>query len=392
VSPTTTLNSVGLAPTETLHGAAPWERRSGIAAVVRRPSRSWRAEIGALLEQRHAPRPALADQRSIVTAHRGGSLDAPESTLRAYRNALRNGADVLELDVHLSADGHVVVMHDPLVDRTTNGCGAVADLTLAELRKLNAGHWFVPGVGAVRGASASSYVFRQQSQSASVPDDLGVLTLDEFLSEFPTTALFVDLKGSSKTPRLQQAVAATLDRHNASRRVIVAALDRSGIAWLRDNAPAIRLAPPVLTSLRLVAQTYFRRGSTTGLERLLRDYDVVALPYKVDTMLNADPRIEKWLGVFGSARERWIITPEVVAAAKLAGKQVHAWVVNDPADMQRLIAMGVDSLTTDDPALAVQMWGKSVAAPANAPVSQDLPVLDFGQAQVDEDFSVSLAL
>src|SRR4051812_39554777 len=79
----------------------------------------------------------------LLVAHRGGSLLAPENTMAAFRPAIADwGADMIEMDVHLTKDGRVVVIHDPTVDRTTNGTGRVVDHTLDELRRLDAGYRF----------------------------------------------------------------------------------------------------------------------------------------------------------------------------------------------------------------------------------------------------------
>ena len=77
-----------------------------------------------------------------IVAHRGSSGDRPENTLPAFAEAVRVKADIIELDVHLSKDGHLIVMHDETVDRTTNGKGRICDKTLTELKELNAGSWF----------------------------------------------------------------------------------------------------------------------------------------------------------------------------------------------------------------------------------------------------------
>src|SRR5918994_4145382 len=109
----------------------------------------------------------------VNLAHRGASALAPENTLEAFRMAVEAGAGGLELDVHLTRDGHVVVIHDETVDRTTGGTGAVAEMTLDELRGLDAGHDFSPD-----GGSTLPY----RDRNVLVP------TLAEVLREFPGVA------------------------------------------------------------------------------------------------------------------------------------------------------------------------------------------------------------
>jgi glycerophosphoryl diester phosphodiesterase len=95
--------------------------------------------------------PWLTRPRPLSIAHRGHSIAAPENTLDAYRRAIELGIDMIECDVNLTRDGELVMIHDWTVDRTTDGTGRVADLTLAEVRQLDAGAWF--GRGSSRGSS-----------------------------------------------------------------------------------------------------------------------------------------------------------------------------------------------------------------------------------------------
>ena len=86
----------------------------------------------------------------LVIAHRGGSVVAPENTLEAFRRAIDSGADAIELDVRLTKDGHLAVIHDRRVDRTTSGTGVIGRLTLAEIKELDAGSWFGPDFKSAR--------------------------------------------------------------------------------------------------------------------------------------------------------------------------------------------------------------------------------------------------
>ena len=100
--------------------------------------------------ERAAPNPWLA-RRVLAYAHQGGAWEAPSSTLFAIRRAVELGATGIELDVHASADGHLVVSHDATVDRTTDGQGAISTMTLAQLRPLDNAYWFVPGADVTPG-------------------------------------------------------------------------------------------------------------------------------------------------------------------------------------------------------------------------------------------------
>ena len=110
-----------------------------------------------------APAQAATDWtelRVLNIAHQGGEDEAPSNTMYAFERSLRIGADMLEVDIHTTSDGELVVIHDATVDRTTNGTGRVYDQTLAELKKLDAGHNMVPGEGTESGLPAESYPFR----------------------------------------------------------------------------------------------------------------------------------------------------------------------------------------------------------------------------------------
>ncbi|NND66765.1 MAG: hypothetical protein HKN19_04175, partial [Halioglobus sp.] len=102
----------------------------------------------------------VGDADPLNFAHRGGVIDFPENTLYAYAEAARAGADVLEMDVYQTQDNELVIIHDDTVDRTTNGTGRVTDLTLAELRALDAAFWYIPGEGVRRDRAGEDYTFR----------------------------------------------------------------------------------------------------------------------------------------------------------------------------------------------------------------------------------------
>ena len=138
----------------------------------------------------------------MLVAHRGGGQLAPENTIEAFRGAVETWwADMLEMDVRLTKDGEVVVIHDATVDRTTDGTGRVADLSLQEIRSLDAGYRFIDpfGVPSFRG------------RGSVIP------TLDEVLTAFPGMRLNIEAKESAVARPLVEVVA----RHGAEQRVLV---------------------------------------------------------------------------------------------------------------------------------------------------------------------------
>ena len=251
----------------------------------------------------------LDGPRPRLFAHRGASGDFPENTLDAFRAGLRAGADRLELDVHASADGEVVVIHDDTVERTTNGTGAVRELALAALRRLDAGHRFR--------AADGTFPYRGRG--------LGIPTLAELLTACPGVPLNIEVKQAA--PPIEGTVLSTLDRFGARARTLLAAEDGVIMARLRAAAP------DVLTSFSApeVADFVFRVR-----DGRLAGYHPPAVALQVPPAFRDVP----------------IVTPPFVRAAHDLGLEVHVWTINEEAEMERLLALGVDGLMTDFPARA----------------------------------------
>lgn len=249
------------------------------------------------------PHPILAGAPLLI-AHRGGSGLAPENTLAAFRQAVDDwDADMIELDVHATADGECVVIHDPTVDRTTDGTGRVATMTLAELRRLDAGYRFTPDQG-------KTYPFR--GRGVRIP------TIDEVLEALPGIRLTVELKvGAAQAPLFE-----AIRRHGAEDRVIVAAEHESS----RTLFGGFR--GPSSASSRQVLHFYILHR--LGLSRFWRP-PVVAVQIP-----------EKWKG-------RQLLTPRLVRAFHGRGMAVHIWTVNEVDAMARLLDWGVDGIVTDRP-------------------------------------------
>lgn len=262
------------------------------------------------------PRPAqpyLQSDRPMVLAHRGGADLAPENTLVAFQNAVNLGADALELDVHTSADGTVVVMHDDTVDRTTDGTGAVHGLTLAELRQLDAGYRFTTDDG-------QTFPFRGQG--------VGIPTLEEVLTAFPDMRVNIEINQAD--PPIEAAVTDVIDRAGARNRVLVGSEYDDVLARFRA------LAPDVATSAAAgEARTFY----LAQLLRVSAIYRPLADAFQV-------PEYS------GSTH---VVTPSFVDAAHHHGAKVHVWTVNDAETMRRLLDIGVDGIITDRPDVAVEV-------------------------------------
>lgn len=247
--------------------------------------------------------PALAGTPLLI-AHRGGAGLAPENTLAAFASAARDwAADMIELDVRATADGACVVIHDATVDRTTNGSGAVADMTLAELQQLDAGFRFSPDGG-------RTYPFRGR--------DVRISTFDEVLAALPRMRFTVEVKIGTAQPGLFAAIA----RHAAADRVIAAGMhdrDRTGFAGY---------AGPQSASSEQLRRFLLRHW--LRLDRFAK-LDVAAVQ-----------TCERHRG-------KRLVSPRLVRELHRRGVHVHLWTVNDVADMHRLLDWGVDGIMSDYP-------------------------------------------
>jgi len=245
-------------------------------------------------------------------AHRGGARIAPENTLEAFAAGLAAGADRLEMDVHATRDGHVVVIHDPTVDRTTDGSGAVWTMTLDELRRHDAGARF--------SGDAGDFPFR--GRGVRVP------TLAEVLEAFPGVPLNIEIKQDA--PAIEAAVLAVLDRHDARQQVVLAAEEASIMARIRAAAP------DVLTSFSAADVLEFVTAWHGGTLHAYRPPGIA---------LQIPPAFE------GIA----LVTADSVAHAHRLGLEVHVWTIDDPAEMAALLDLGVDALMSDVPQVAANL-------------------------------------
>ena len=194
--------------------------------------------------------------RPLNIAHQGGEDEFPSNTMFAFRQAVKTGADMLELDIGVTADNKVIVMHDTTVDRTTNGRGTVASKTLRQIRRLDAAYWFSRGGPDhyEHGRPRSAYPFRGVSTGARRPprgysaSDFRVPTLTEVMKAFPRTPINVEIKG--RTPDEADAeyvrnaeVLARLLRNTKRRDLIVASFRQKALERFHSLVPHIDLSP-----------------------------------------------------------------------------------------------------------------------------------------------------
>jgi glycerophosphoryl diester phosphodiesterase len=269
------------------------------------------------------------ERRVLAYAHQGGAREAPSSTLFAMRQAVANGADSIELDVHATADGHIVVCHDATVDATTDAGGAIADLTLAELRALDNAYWFVPGEVRVEGRPDEDYIHRGKA-----PHDpaFGICTLEAVLRELPDVFLNFDIKQTTPVVRAYEPeVARVLQSFGRADDVIVASFNDDSIAAFASAAPEINTAAGTLATFAFWSAV--QNGEPTP----------DALARRVALQVPAD-----YEGVV-------VVDERFVTRAHEAGLAVHVWTIDDADEASRLVDLDVDAIMTDCPTPIVEM-------------------------------------
>jgi len=241
----------------------------------------------------------------IIFAHRGASAHAPENTLAAFELALTQGADGIELDVKLSADGHAIVIHDPTIDRTTGAHGRVRDLSLVELRALNAGSFF-----------SSNF------STEKIP------MLEEVFETFGKR-IFINVELTNyNTPRdhLVESVCMLVKKFNLQKHVMFSSFYASNLSKAHSYLPDVPCGLLAFSGLLGAwARSFgFAFGKYAALHPYLKD-----------------------------------VTPQQVQRVHRLKRRVHVWTVNTEEAMQRLFSWGVDAIFTDDPQLAVRVRGEA---------------------------------
>jgi glycerophosphoryl diester phosphodiesterase len=229
----------------------------------------------------------------VLIAHRGAAADAPENTIAAFELALEQGADGIELDVHLTADGQPVVIHDFTLERTTDGAGPVSGRLLRELKRLDAGGWL-------------DRRFRGQR----------VQTLQEVLERFRERARFwIELKGGAALyPGIEERVVSIVEIYDVVDRVLVQSFDHAAIGRVRS---------------------------------LNREIPVGALVARAPL----DPSLLSTEAISAICPGAEVLTEALLAEIRRAGLGCYVWTVNEPAQMDRLVEWGVNGIITDRPGL-----------------------------------------
>ena len=254
--------------------------------------------------------PFFSSPPPLVFAHRGGSALAPENTFAAFDNGLALGANGLELDLHLSRDGIVVVHHDGTLERTTNLQGPVAGRTAAELARADAGFSFRDG---------EAFPFRGRG--------IGVPLLTDVLLEYPDVRIILELKGDRVA--LARATVEAVRAAGAIDRVCVGAFGSRVLRAARTCDPALATSASASEVRWALYRSWCRLPVSRGRY--------------------AGYQVPEWAG------RTHVVTPRFIEAAHRAGLGVQVWTVNDPAEARMLLGWGADALITDRPDLIVPL-------------------------------------
>jgi glycerophosphoryl diester phosphodiesterase len=259
----------------------------------------WRWSLGMAIAFSAAMGGCSGSDHLVVTAHRGASSVAPENTLSAMVAAVEAGAEFAELDVGLSRDGEVVLMHDRTLDRTTNGTGNLGEHSLEELRGLEAGGWF-----------------SQEFTGEPIP------TLREIIHfARGKLKLNIEIKNSRDEPTIAASVVDIIRSEDFVKECMVTSFSRETVEEVK------RIAPEIMTGF-IFGEDYPDDVFQGGWEVLSSNHKVVDSTF--------------------------------VAQAKAGGKRVHVWTVDDRDLMLRLIGLGVDGIISNRPALLLEVLAEEL--------------------------------
>jgi glycerophosphoryl diester phosphodiesterase len=264
------------------------------------------------------PQEMIRCDKVLNIAHRGGLRIRPEHTLLAYDKALEDGADILELDVHETSDGMLVVMHDARVDRTTDCSGAIKDMTFEGLRECDAGYDFSPDGG-------ESHPYRGMG--------LVVPTMEEVFDRYPDTAFVIEVKQSD--PSIVDHFVEVIRDHGVEDKM-------TGSAFSDDLLVQLRAAAPEIPTNMGTGETTIFWGFSFG--DLDPEYEPPAEFLQVPPQFNVGDRLVD------------VLHPGFVPRAHELDMYVHVWTINDEEEMRFLIeTYGIDGIMTDDPPLLTKV-------------------------------------
>ena len=274
--------------------------------------------VVAVFSKRAPDHPYYADDLSypLVIAHQGGDELWPGNTMYAFEYATELGVDVLEMDLHITKDGVLVISHDETVDRTTDGTGDIEKMTLEEIKALDAGYDWSPDNGDT---------FPYRGQGISIP------TLEEVFLAFPEYRMTIEIK---KTERLMaQPFCDLIREYDMQDKILVASFHDERMEEFRQ------VCPEVATSSARQETTIFVVLSKVFLGRLYSpDFYALQVPEESSDIT--------------------VMTAQFVRAAHERNLKVEPWTINDPEQMRQYIDWGVDGIITDRPDILLEILGR----------------------------------
>lgn len=256
----------------------------------------------------------------LLFAHRGCSIEYPENTFPAFQHAVNLGIDVLEIDVRLTADEQLVVFHDSQLGRVSNGAGDVLNLTLGQLKEINAGYNFSP--------DGKTFPYREQK--------LEIPELGHLFQLFPGIRFNIDIKDKNK--RAVRKLWKIICESGMQEKVVVGSFHSENILNFRKlSSSTVATSASQSEVVKFYFFRFFRR-----LVKFRFDFDALQIPVR--------------FSVFKLA------TSSLLKFAHQAGLVVHYWTVNDPVEMQQLLKLGADGIMTDNPQLVMEqykLWKKA---------------------------------
>ena len=255
-------------------------------------------------------------RRPLVIAHQGGDGIWPGDTLYAFEKAVEIGADVLEMDAHITRDGAIVLMHDEEVDRTTDGTGLIENLTLDELKQLDAAYQW---------SNDGSKTFPYRGQDIQVP------TLEELFQKFPQMHYVIEIK-LTQNP-IDQPLCDLIRRYDMHEKVMVASFHDEAMQNFREICPEI-----ATSASRTEVRNFVLLGKVFLSGFIAPKYQSIQPPYDPKESLNIP-----------------IMTRRFIREAHAKNIRVEPWTVDDPALMKQYIEWGVDGIMTDRPDLMIEV-------------------------------------
>ena len=255
----------------------------------------------------------------LVIAHQGGDGIWPGDTLYAYTKAVELGADVLEMDAHLTKDGEIVLMHDEKVDRTTDGTGLIEDLTLAELKKLDAAYQWSNDDG-------KTFPFRGQG--------IQVPMLKELFEKFPDMRYLIEIK-LTENP-IAKPFCDLIREYHMQENVIVGSFHDEAMKNFRETCPEVATGASQgeVTSFVILGKIFLSGWVSPK-------YQDLQVPWEKS-----------------ESKGIQIMTQRFIREAHSKNLHVEPWTVNDPELMKQYIEWGVDGIITDRPDLLIEVLGK----------------------------------